>query len=597
MATQAVQPNEIYNRLDTTVQSWENRLRWKRFLLWLPFSLIPGLTIGVILAVLSRMQPLLTATQILNIAVVLTIAGVVALMVGVRYWQRSSIRSARYFDLEFGLKERVSTALEIIDGRIRTVDDIRERQLVDAINIATTIQARDAIELVIVRRHWVAPILTLIVLLFLLILPNPQENAIANNPQQQTAIDNAAEQVRDITEMVASDTALSDEQRDSLIETLETNLETLRDEDISTDEAFASTSQVQSALEEQSAELNAQADEQEQGLEQGNQALEENAPPPPPESSEPQGAGQAEGENPDEQTTGDEFNESINQISENLDNMSQAEREQAADAIQRAADAARETNPDVADALDRAAEAVRNQNSDSAREALNDAQQAVSEAQEQINQTRESAQSMQDAADAAQQSANEIANAAQPQNEQGDQQSQQSSSSPPDDTQSQEGGDPQTGNQTSESETSTEANSGQQQADTQRGVESVDTRQTAGDTASGDRPDGIGQSEQDLSQQNNPDGQGVNPFESIYAPQRLGGEADGPDILLDPDVGDETLREIDVTDDPSGESVVPYSQVFADYSEAASRELDNDYVPLGLRDVIRDYFTSLDPEQ
>ena len=42
---------------------------------------------------------------------------------------------------------------------------------------------------------------------------------------------------------------------------------------------------------------------------------------------------------------------------------------------------------------------------------------------------------------------------------------------------------------------------------------------------------------------------------------------------------------------------VPYNQVYSDYANAANHALDSGYVPLGLRDVVRDYFTSLEPSQ
>jgi hypothetical protein len=35
--------------------------------------------------------------------------------------------------------------------------------------------------------------------------------------------------------------------------------------------------------------------------------------------------------------------------------------------------------------------------------------------------------------------------------------------------------------------------------------------------------------------------------------------------------------------------------VFSDYSRSASRALDSAYIPLGMRDIVRDYFTSLEP--
>jgi hypothetical protein len=42
-------------------------------------------------------------------------------------------------------------------------------------------------------------------------------------------------------------------------------------------------------------------------------------------------------------------------------------------------------------------------------------------------------------------------------------------------------------------------------------------------------------------------------------------------------------------------SVVPYSQVYGDYRDAAYEALSDDYVPLGLKGYIRDYFSSLEP--
>jgi hypothetical protein len=43
-------------------------------------------------------------------------------------------------------------------------------------------------------------------------------------------------------------------------------------------------------------------------------------------------------------------------------------------------------------------------------------------------------------------------------------------------------------------------------------------------------------------------------------------------------------------------STVPYDQVYGDYRDAAYEALAEDYIPLGLKGFIRDYFTSLDPQ-
>ena len=42
---------------------------------------------------------------------------------------------------------------------------------------------------------------------------------------------------------------------------------------------------------------------------------------------------------------------------------------------------------------------------------------------------------------------------------------------------------------------------------------------------------------------------------------------------------------------------VPYQQVFADFYDYALTTLDRGYVPLSVKDYVRDYFSSLDPKQ
>jgi len=44
-------------------------------------------------------------------------------------------------------------------------------------------------------------------------------------------------------------------------------------------------------------------------------------------------------------------------------------------------------------------------------------------------------------------------------------------------------------------------------------------------------------------------------------------------------------------------SYVPYSQVFGQFYQYALTTLDRGYVPLSVKDYVRDYFSSLDPAQ
>jgi len=41
--------------------------------------------------------------------------------------------------------------------------------------------------------------------------------------------------------------------------------------------------------------------------------------------------------------------------------------------------------------------------------------------------------------------------------------------------------------------------------------------------------------------------------------------------------------------------VVPYSNVFQDFYDFAITSLDRSYVPLDVKDYVRDYFSSLNP--
>src|SRR5690606_20389890 len=114
-------------------------------------------------------------------------------------------------------------------------------------------------------------------------------------------------------------------------------------------------------------------------------------------------------------------------------------------------------------------------------------------------------------------------------------------------------------------------------------------------SSAGDNQGGTQQSQQSQppNQNNNPDGQGERDYEPIYAPQRIGGQQSGEEIYLEPDSSDAPVIEDNFTENPTGNTTVPYNQVFSSYRNAANQALDSGYIPLGLRDIVRDYFTSL----
>ena len=42
-------------------------------------------------------------------------------------------------------------------------------------------------------------------------------------------------------------------------------------------------------------------------------------------------------------------------------------------------------------------------------------------------------------------------------------------------------------------------------------------------------------------------------------------------------------------------SIVPYQNVFGDFESFAMQSLERSYIPLSVKDFVRDYFSSLDP--
>lgn len=94
------------------------------------------------------------------------------------------------------------------------------------------------------------------------------------------------------------------------------------------------------------------------------------------------------------------------------------------------------------------------------------------------------------------------------------------------------------------------------------------------------RPEAVGELEQVYSPWGRPGGEG----EQEFIPGREG--ADG-----------ETTTHTESDPSPGAEStaLVPYSEVYAAYQEAASQTMEREYVPTGLKDYVREYFSRLEP--
>lgn len=637
MATQTVL-SERRLALGQLVQHWDRRLRIQQATLWLPRALLLGLGLGIFIAIVSRLRPLLMSEQILAFTAAVVLIALVGMLLAVWLWPRPMLESARRFDLLFGLQERVSTAMELIDGKIRGADELVSLQVNDAWSHAQEIQPGQSLPLIWRWREWSLVGAAILVMAVLLLLPNPQTDVIEQTSAEQAAIDAAQDQLAQIIQDVASDPALSEEERQELLEALAASMDTLEQPDVTTEEAFATLSDAQTALQQQADRMNERISAEQEALQTASDALRELQPQPDAPTPEP---GQIQQPAPIP---------ALENLAQNLANMTPEQLQQAAQSLEQAAQALQESNPAASQAMQQAAQSMREGDTAGAQQALQEASQALQQAAQESQGQQDSSDQLSESAQEVQQSAGQVGQQGQSgqqgnQGEEGQQEQQGEQSN-------QQGQEGQSGQQGEQSQQGQQGQSGQQggqqdgqqsqsggqsseegegdnpssqqaqggQASGQEGEQALNSQgggqgspdgqnqdaQTSSDGAgsgAGDSPGGAGSDQPGaqsqsggVPQDNNPDGQGEGQFEPIYAPQRPGGEG-GPEIELDPNSSNAPIQEGEFSQNASGNTSVPYNQVFSDYSDAANRALESDYIPLGLRDVVRDYFSSLEPGQ
>jgi hypothetical protein len=595
--------------LTSAVHRFDRRKKTQQTLLWLPRGLTIALLIGVMMAVAARLRPLLTNSQIALFAAGVVVAAVVICMAVVWGRRKSAIALAQRFDIDFDLHERVSTALELNSGRIEAPDWLAADQIADA--EATTAAAltnlNSRLPLKFVRRDWVMVILLGIAIALLLALPNPQADALSRNAAVDAAIAEAAETLEEVAEDVAADPSLDATERQSLLEDLRQRIEGLQNQEVTPEEAFASLSEASAELQEQSDQLGSRSGASQAALERTAENLRDAG----------FGGEEAASGEPLEQVT-----EGLEQISEQASQMSESERQQAADALQNAAESMQnsqmsQSQQQASESLESAAESLEQGDTQTAQEQLQQAQQQMEQSASEAQQQQQSQQNLSEAAQEARESASQVSEAQQQQQQQQGAQSQQSQQS--DQGQEGERGSPQQGDQQSaqqengqqttgegsqqspESQLSQMGAPGDTQSQSNQGAPSdTNTNQaTAGDAQGSDGSDQQLQAageQQQVSQDNNADGQGEREFEAVNVPRQVGGEFSDDAIILEADPSDSPVQEGNFSQNPEGQVSVPYNEVFGNYRNIANRALDSGYVPLALRDVVRDYFTSLEPQ-
>lgn len=533
MAVQEADPR----LLQVALNRFDARWRLTRCVAWLPRGIAIGLTLGLALAVAARLQPLLPPDLLLSVAVNLAGAGVIVGWLVIWLWRRSPMQRARRFDQALKLKERLSTALEIERGVLR-VDDpaIAAAQRADAIAIASSTKAAAFLELRTDWRDWTLAAIVGGLLAVSLILPNPQDAVLAEQEAVEQAITEQLVALEELREEVLEDPTLTTAERAEIVRTLDDAIETLSQSSVSQEEAVAALDQAEQELRDLSETFAEDRQEALSGL-----------------SGQFSDAGLTDVAQALEEGN---FSEAGESLSEALDGMSPEEQAALAEQLESMADQLADSNPELSEALSEAADALQNGDTAAAQAALDAAADAMGETGDSSN------ASAADAADKTQKSGTAVAQA---------------------------GGD--------EASQPGEGGMGQAQAAQPGQGGEGEGQASGGHTAGHGEDEGAeqgGLAGTDVGT-NEPGDGGETPYDDIYAPQRIGGEGgEQVDIPGDPDSGIPN-RQGEFVDNPTGNSSVDYSAVYADYEGSVNEALDSGYIPLGMRDLIQSYFSRLDP--
>lgn len=566
-------PAEI-TELNALFRRWQRRSNWVDALRWIPPALILGCWLAIALAIASRLIPLLSKLELMIWSVGILSSAALFVIFWFFIWPHSEMRLARRLERALHLQDRISTAMEIQAGRIHTSEQLKRVQLRDTLHHAASASPTTALPIRLSGRVIFLLAASLLTLSLLILLPNGLETSRFWQQQLQYQRPLAIEALEDARGSVVAEDSLSAEERERLLRAIDDAVANLENDAISREEAVASLYGAAQQLQKGQAALNSQSSAVQESYTEAAEAL-------------------RRGEDPTAPDRPQSLSERLQEMREDLTSLSDDQLSSLAVALREAAEAFALTNPDLASALEAAAEALERGDLTAADEAMAD---AIFELQTtEANQERAGgdAQSMDRAAE-------QLANAAEELTDGSD-------AAPFNDQSGENGADTEVGRKGSQAAAgpAPEGEAREGAAQGARAAENNETRtetsagQTAGagDVTSGQSGDVSALSDGDsASRGNEPDGSGRGNYQTIYAPrERIEGNSQ-VGIELESGSSDILVDSGEFSKNPLGESRIPYTQLFHDYRDSANVALETEYIPLGLRAVIRSYFSAIEPE-
>jgi len=512
--------------LEREIARFSQALRRHRLVVGAGYGLVGALALLLAAAIAARRAPLWHQAELL-LASIWAVGGGLCAGATLGYlWPMPLPRRLRLFDRRLHLADRLTTAWELAHGRITAPADLIQFQQTETLTAARAIEPQPAFPLRPPRAAGFAALVLLPALALALFLANPQESALIQREAQQQATAAAIAQLAAAQENLATNDVLSEDERAAALATLEEALATLRDRRSTPAEQQAALSAAERELAElRSPEAAAQL-----------QRLAEASPLSSAEVVQPLAEALQRG---DAEAAAAYLRDLLDPTGK--EPLTAEETLALADAFQQMADTLQATDPELAEQLAAAAQEIYSGDMTSARAAVQQAAETLSEAA----QTNASNQTLEQAQAAIQQAQEGL----------GATQRQTTTSAPSENAAAQPG-----------------ASGAQGQSGTG----------TQGQAAGGEMP-GSG------SSAHSEDAGSSQPYGSAEAP-RIAGQ--GSEITLPRQEASGSPR---TTTGLPGEARIPYQDVYATYAEAAQADLSRNVYPPALRAYVREYFNGLEP--
>jgi hypothetical protein len=573
MATSGGDRAELWERLSVVGRVVKLQL----IATWTVRLLLVGLLVDVVWLAGARVFPYVVPSTALP-AVPLALAALGALVLA--FWRPSRADLALRADRRLGLKERLVTAVELQgrgardDGRGSAGDRegrgdpaptepgatrLGEMQLRDAVAHFRRVDPLEAFPVRLRLRELNAVLALFLLTVGLAMAPNPNQEIVRQREQVQQAIRREADRLQKLAEQVS---AANQQEQSPEVQQVE---QALRDAARALEERSTNPEEAMAALAALEQRLQALQAQGSGDLEDALASLAGSLAQDP--ATRQAGTSLAKGDYK-------QAAEELRKVAQNVENMSPADRARMARSMRQAGQRAARSNPALGQSMSQAGNALEQGSAGEAQQGLDNAAGQMEQASGQLRAGGERERAMSQI----QQSRGSIGRSAQQQQAQGrgQQQGQQGQGQSQGQGQNQsQGGARQPGAQPG----------GSQEGEGADGMPSSGQGQAGGESGEGDRPGGSSA------------GSGSNPnsrSDEIYDPQLAGRqERLGQDPDFDPN---ESYDNPDLEDGQRNDPQVGYRQVYPRYQEKASQSLQNSYIPIGLKDLVRDYFSSIQPE-